>query len=137
MLITFLSFNSILTTVQLSINKNLKKSRRVSLIPCSSISVWSYGGRMLCNDPVPRVQSKLSAKELLQPQRPLSKLQEVPQSFSSVPLPQSSVKSQLCIAMKQRPFSQDRESGGQESGGKDPEKVSSYPSRFNLNLTLE
>lgn len=68
-------------------------------------------------DPVPSVQSKLSARELVQPQRPLSKEQDVPQSLSSVPSPQSSVKSQLCAGAKHRPFSQGSEPEGHEEPG--------------------
>lgn len=73
---------------------------------------------MLLTDPVPSVQSKLSARELFQPQRPFSKEQEVPQSFSSVPSPQLSVKSQLCPGVKHWPFSQARKPEGQEPGNK-------------------
>lgn len=69
-------------------------------------------------DPTPSVQSKLSARELFQPQKPFSKEQDVPQSFSSVPSPQSSMKSQLCPEVKHRPFSQDRKPEGQEPGNK-------------------
>lgn len=67
-------------------------------------------------DPVPSVQSKLSASEVFQPHLPFSKEQVVPQSFSSVPSPQSSVKSQLCSGVKQLPFSQSMEPGGQNPG---------------------
>lgn len=85
-------------------------------VPFSSFKVWSYGGRMLWTDPVPSDQSKLSASEPFQPQRPSSKVQEVPQYFSSVPSPQSSLKSQLCPAEKHWPFSQGRKPAGHEPG---------------------
>lgn len=87
-------------------------------IPFSSIKVWSHGGWKLFIDPRPSVQSKLSARELFQPQKPFSKEQDVPQSFSSVPSPQSSMKSQVCSKAKHWPFSQDRKPEGQEPGNK-------------------
>lgn len=82
--------------------------------PLSLINVWSDGGRLPLTDPAPSVQSKLSARECFQPQRPFSKEQDIPQFFSSVPSPQSSTKSQACLGAKSWPLSQGRESEGRE-----------------------
>lgn len=94
------------------------KQENCEHIPFSSIKVWSHGGWKLFIEPRPSVQSKLSARELFQPQKPFSKEQDVPQSFSSVPSPQSSMKSQVCSKAKHWPFSQDRKPEGQEPGNK-------------------